>query len=686
MLTAALHGISFFDGTHPACAHLSHRCVRTPPVVAAAPVSSFSFDRLTPKRDNLPILLFLPGIDGSGRAGLTQWPRLSSTFEVHALKMTPDDQTTFEDLIEGCRAFLSETSARRGSLLVGESTGAVLALGVALRTSHVDGLCLVNPATSYSGSPLSAIAPLLPRLPRSFYRAAPLVITPLFGKPDWIRTIIDSPAPPLVPRPADLLAASEALADVLTPEALAWRLEAHLEEGSRKVNAWLTASPSWSSTVPATATLLVAGGRDLILPSVAETLRLQQRLPGSVRKVLPQAGHACLDDGRNLNLRLELALSGVLAKVEAAHKVRQRAASEAAARLAADKVAAAAAGSVQSWYDQGLRLNGKMAATTRVGLSDAAESEQQLEQQPDLDPAPNSLFETWLQSMRRLFSPLFFTVVGDTGLLGERLEPGVQGLQLPTDGRPVLFVGNHQLYGFDGPLLVEELLRERGRRLRPMVFPPLLAKESPLAPFPYPLPGTAETFERFGATPVSARSLLGALQRGESVLLFPGGAREVFKRKGEEYSLFWGDEPDIVRLAARVNATIVPFSGLGGDESFTMALDSEELLAMPAVGDFFKQRIEALPSLVPGDIFVPPFGYISPARHYFLFGRPIDLRGVDPNDRETCARVYAEVRGAVEGGITRLQLEVRANDPYRELVPRTAWEAMFDAQAPGPAL
>ena len=37
-----------------------------------------------------------------------------------------------------------------------------------------------------------------------------------------------------------------------------------------------------------------------------------------------------------------------------------------------------------------------------------------------------------------------------------------------------------------------------------MVFPPLLAEVSPLAPFPYPLPGTKETFERFGATPVSA--------------------------------------------------------------------------------------------------------------------------------------------------------------------------------------
>ena len=105
----------------------------------------------------------------------------------------------------------------------------------------------------------------------------------------------------------------------------------------------------------------------------------------------------------------------------------------------------------------------------------------------------------------------------------------------------------------------------------------------------------------------------------------------------------------------------------------------------PALGRWL-QRIEALPSLVPGDVFVPPFGYISPARHYFLFGLPIDLRGVDPNDRETCARLYAEVRGAVDAGITRLQLEVRANDPYRKLVPRTAWEAMFDAQAPGPAL
>ena len=49
-----------------------------------------------------------------------------------------------------------------------------------------------------------------------------------------------------------------------------------------------------------------------------------------------------------------------------------------------------------------------------------------------------------------------------------------------------------------------------------------------------------------------------------------GASRQVFKRKGEQYQLFWGDDASFVRLAARCNATIIPFSGLGGDDSFTL--------------------------------------------------------------------------------------------------------------------
>lgn len=239
-------------------------------------------------------------------------------------------------------------------------------------------------------------------------------------------------------------------------------------------------------------------------------------------------------------------------------------------------------------------------------------------------------------------------------------------------------------FSFDGPLIIEELLREKGVLASPLVFPPLLEATSPLAPLPYPLPGTAATFARFNATPVSGRNLFSLLKRGQTVLLFPGGAREVFKRKGEDYTLFWPEEPDLVRVAARLNATLIPFSGLGGDESMAILMDSQELLDAPAAGDFFRSRIAGLPSFVDGDVFVPPVGLITPQRHYFLFGQPISTRDIDPADRRACEEAYGRLRAAVRGGVGRLQ-RVRDRDPYRDLLPRTAYEAATGAPAPAPA-
>ena len=97
--------------------------------------------------------------------------------------------------------------------------------------------------------------------------------------------------------------------------------------------------------------------------------------------------------------------------------------------------------------------------------------------------------------------------------------------------------------------------------------------------------------------------------------------------KGEDYQLFWPDAPDLVRLAARANATILPFSGVGSDEFFGgQLLDSEELLGMPLLGDWLRERIESLPSFVEDDVFVPPVPaprLEGPRRNYFLFGEPM---------------------------------------------------------------
>jgi hypothetical protein len=66
-----------------------------------------------------------------------------------------------------------------------------------------------------------------------------------------------------------------------------------------------------------------------------------------------------------------------------------------------------------------------------------------------------------------------------------------------------------------------------------------------------------------------------------SILVFPGGAREVFKRKGEQYRLLWGKRTGFAHLAIEHGYAIVPFSAVGAEDAFDILIDAEELLASP---------------------------------------------------------------------------------------------------------
>lgn len=65
----------------------------------------------------------------------------------------------------------------------------------------------------------------------------------------------------------------------------------------------------------------------------------------------------------------------------------------------------------------------------------------------------------------------------------------------------------------------------------------------------------------YGAVTVSGKNIFSLLQQGEAVLLYPGGVREAYKGRGEQYQLFWPEKSEFVRMAAKFDATIVPFSG-----------------------------------------------------------------------------------------------------------------------------
>jgi 1-acyl-sn-glycerol-3-phosphate acyltransferase len=236
--------------------------------------------------------------------------------------------------------------------------------------------------------------------------------------------------------------------------------------------------------------------------------------------------------------------------------------------------------------------------------------------------------------------------------------PQFRGVENVPASRPFLLVGNHTLMGvLDVPLLVLGLHERRG------VFVRSLADH-----LHFRVPLWRDLLTRFGAvdgTPETCRALMRA---GESILVFPGGGREVFKHKGEKYHLIWKHRLGFVRLALESGYPIVPFAAVGAEECYDILVDNDELRRTP-LGALI-ERIAPRPSEIPP--IVTGLGPLPrPQRFYFSFRKPIEteeLKG-QQDDEAVCLAVRAKVRRAVNRGIADL-LAARRSDPQRDLATR----------------
>ena len=71
--------------------------------------------------------------------------------------------------------------------------------------------------------------------------------------------------------------------------------------------------------------------------------------------------------------------------------------------------------------------------------------------------------------------------------------------------------------------------------------------------------------------------------------------------------MFWPEEPDFVRLAAKHDALIIPFASVGGDEAFDLALDSDEVMQNPILGNLATNMLKGqLGDDIPLSEAVPP--------------------------------------------------------------------------------
>ncbi|MBW4450666.1 MAG: alpha/beta hydrolase [Spirirestis rafaelensis WJT71-NPBG6] len=232
---------------------------------------------LTPKRlkPEYPLLVYLPGMDGTGQLLRAQTAGLEAGFDVRCLAIPREDLTSWDDLARNVLDLIDaelEKSSPRPIYLCGESFGGCLALKVAIASPKLfKRIVLINSASAFNLRPwLNWTSQLTGIVPGYLYDVGALGLLPFLASLGRI----------------DRGDRQELLKSMryVPPETVLWRISLlrnfHVDEKQLR-----------TLTQPI---LLIAGADDRLLPSVTEAQRLVNILPNAKTVVLPNSGHACL--------------------------------------------------------------------------------------------------------------------------------------------------------------------------------------------------------------------------------------------------------------------------------------------------------------------------------------------------------------------------------------------------------
>ena len=239
---------------------------------------------------------------------------------------------------------------------------------------------------------------------------------------------------------------------------------------------------------------------------------------------------------------------------------------------------------------------------------------------------------------------------------GRIAQPKFYGISnVPDDGS--LLVGNHTIYGFlDLPFMMAEVWRRRRIAIRG------LGEHAH-----YAVPVWRDLLGACGMVRGTRDNVRALMRDDQTVLVFPGGAREVNKRRGQQYQLLWGERMGFARLAIEHGYPIVPCAAVGADDMFDVIVDQRTPFYGQLARAYEKVMGFPTPPVVRGVGLTP---IPRPERLYFWFGEPIDTSRFAGDDGDAAARaVRDEVKQSVEAGIQFLRDE-RDRDPDRDLARR----------------
>ncbi|CAH8358050.1 unnamed protein product [Eruca vesicaria subsp. sativa] len=619
-----------------------------------------------------PLLLYIPGIDGTGLGLIRQHRRLGEIFDVWCLHFPATDRTPargaflsvvsfhryttkwiinlvlckFSDIVKLIERKVRSEYYRvpnRPIYIVGESLGACLALDVAASNPDIDiVLILANPVTRLNNFMLQPLSSLLESLPDE----VPSLIKENFGFREGypFAAMFESMLNETMAQMGgglleDLFAASAnlpTLTKIFPKDTLLWKLQL-LKSAS-------ASAKSKMYTVKAQ-TLILLSGRDQWLLHREDIERLRFAMPKcEVREFYNNGQFLFLEDGVDLATIIKISY----------------------------------------YYRRGKILD---------YISDYTL------------PTPFELKE-FEQSQRLLTAatdPVFLSTL-ENGTIVRSLAG------IPSEG-PVLYVGNHMLFGLELRPAAIHFLKERNILLRGLAHPVMFTKK-----IGSKLPDMQmfDSARIIGAVPVSNMNFYKLLRSKAHVVLYPGGVREALHRKvrngfsmfgflrgyndivslqDEEYKLFWPEHSEFVRIASKFGARIIPFGAVGEDDLIQMVLDYNDQMKIPFLKnlieeithDTIKLRNDEEGEVRNQDLHMPGIIPKIPGRYYVYFGKPIETKGREKEliDKEKAHEVYLEVKSEVERCMTYLKTK-RETDPYRNILPRLLYYLShgFSSQVP----
>ena len=221
-----------------------------------------------------PLLIYVPGLDGTGRLFFKQGPRLRSAYRVVTFRSRDGDRFTYDDLTDDLAAIIRDLGADRATIL-GESFGGTVALWFALRYPQmVERLVVINSFARFRKRfTINLGVKLATGIP---FR----LLWPIRRLGNIIGLLADEVAHD--DRRRFWLAIR-----TVNSDAYARRLQLikELDVESRL------------SEIQ-TPTLFIAGEKDLLIPSSLEARTMAARMPNARVTVVKGAGHACLMGSR----------------------------------------------------------------------------------------------------------------------------------------------------------------------------------------------------------------------------------------------------------------------------------------------------------------------------------------------------------------------------------------------------